>query len=128
MQITIACPLSKFRLSWLSVMPFSCTLLTSNNMISLSTKSHFGSRHEGDHSRKKWNLFTNQKLKGPSSDMKMEEKVSGKCRLSQGWYQAPNYSITTTNDTFVKLKSLLVYWNHTQQLKTKIWNHHYKNP
>ena len=128
MQITIACPLSKFRLSWLSVMPFSCTLFTSNNIISLSTKSHFGSRHEGDHSRKKWNLFTNQKLKGPSSDMKTEEKVSGKCRLSQGWYQAPHYSITTTSDTFVKLKSLLVYWNHTQQLKTKIWNNYYKNP
>ena len=128
MQITIACPLSKFRLSWLSVMPFSCTLLTSNNMISLSTKSHFGPRYEGDHSTKEWNLLTNQKLKGPSSDMKMEEKVSGKCRLSQGWYQAPHYSITTTSDTFVKLKSLLVYWNHTQQLKTKIWNNYYKNP
>ena len=58
-------------------------------MISLSTKSHFGPRYEGDHSTKEWNLLTNQKLKGPSSDMKMEEKVSGKCRLSQGWYQAP---------------------------------------
>ena len=58
-------------------------------MISLSTKSYFGPRYERDHSSKKWNLFTNQKLKGPSSDMKIEEKVSGKCCLSQGWYQAP---------------------------------------
>ena len=41
-------------------------------MISLSTKSHFGPRYEGDHSTKEWNLFTNQKLKGPSSDTKME--------------------------------------------------------
>ena len=82
--------LSKFRLSRLSVMLFSCTLLTSNNMISLFTKSHFGSRYERDHSTKKWNLLTNQKLKGPSSDMKIEENVSAKCRLSQGWYQAPS--------------------------------------
>ena len=43
-------------------------------MISLSTKSHFSPRYECNHYTKKWNLLTNQKFKGPSSNIKMEEK------------------------------------------------------
>ena len=107
--------LSKFRLSRLCVMLFSCTLLTSNNMISLFTKSHFGSRYERDHSTKKWNLLTNQKLKGPSSDMKIEENVSAKCRLSQGWYQAPSLLHNNSKWYLCETKKLAFYWNHTQQ-------------
>ena len=50
-------------------------------MISLSKKSHFGPRYEGDHSTKKWNLLTNQKFKGPSSNIKMEEKGLRKMQI-----------------------------------------------
>ena len=66
-------------------------------MISLSKKSHFGPRYEGDHSTKKWNLLTNQKFKGPSSNIKMEEKVSGKCRLKSRLVSSPP-SIDNNNE------------------------------
>ena len=127
MQITIACALSKFRLSRLSVMLFSWTLLTSNNKISFH-KEFFRSTLRERSLFEEMKPLYQSKVKGTFLWYENRGKSFRKMQIKSRVVSSPHYSLKTTSDTFVKLKSLLVYWNHTQPLKTKIWNHYYKNP